>query len=143
VNPLVFKGEISYPNLISVAEENYLINIGAIIGLQVELYQEHNRVNDISMDFNHTYDRTIKLKIPEGYELKNLETLEMDVTFHVNGKEKMAFVSGYEIIDETLIVHNIEYYNTLILARENFDDFKKVINAAADFNKAVVILTKK
>jgi len=143
VKPLVFKGEILYPNLLGVAGENYLIHIGTIIGLQMELYQEHNRVNDISMEFNHTYDRTIKLKIPEGYELKNLEELEMNVTFDIDGKEKMAFVSSYEVKDDILIVHNVEYYNALKLPKEDFEGFKKVINAAADFNKIVVVLTKK
>jgi hypothetical protein len=142
IRPLVFKGEIQYPNLISVANDNYLVNIGAIIGLQVELYQQFNRVNQVEMEFNHAYDRTIIMDIPDGYEVKNLETLKFDNRFEIDGKEKMAFVSSYEVKEGKLYFHNVEYYNEIFVDKKYFEEFKSVINAAADFNKAVVILSK-
>jgi hypothetical protein len=83
------------------------------------------------------------MEIPEGYALKKQEALKDEFRFSLDGKELATFVTSYELKDNRLCIHNIEYYNLIQLDKKYFMEFKEIINAAADFNKAIVILTKK
>jgi hypothetical protein len=58
-------------------------------------------------------------------------------------KEKAGFVSSYTIQDNTIEVIIREYYDNTMYSISNYNDFQKVINAAADFNKISVVLQKK
>ena len=43
---------------------------------------------------------------------------------------------------KTVTVEIKEFYKKLILPLDEFDDFREIINAAADFNKKVLIFEK-
>jgi hypothetical protein len=55
----------------------------------------------------------------------------------------MGFVSRYELAGNTLKIKIQEDYRNIAYPLEQYEVFKKVINAAADFNKVVLILDKK
>jgi len=88
-------------------------------------------------------DRTIKITIPAGYSVKNLNDLNMDISFKKDGVVTMGFVSKYTLNGNVLDVIINETYHGVNYPLEQFEDFKKVINAAADFNKVVLVLEKK
>jgi len=52
-------------------------------------------------------------------------------------KEEPDYESGIKILQKIN-----EYYNTLFLPKSDYEDFKNVINAAADFNKVVLVFEK-
>lgn len=140
---LKFSARLKAPQLIEKAGNKYLFKIGEIIGNQQELYQTAERKFPIDLPFPHSLSRTIVVDIPQGYKVMNPETLNI----HAEGKsgnEKptMAFHSNYRFEDGKLSIDIKEYYSELHYAIEEYQAFTKVINAAADFNKVVLVLVK-
>ncbi len=142
VNPFIVKSTINYPNLVSQAGNKYLVNIGKVIGPQSELYNKKDRTMDIALDYNHKYERAITIKIPDGYSIKNAQ----DLVFHKELKEgdkiTMLFDSDFELTKSELKITVYEYYDQIHTSKDYYDDFKAVINAAANFNKVVLIFEK-
>jgi hypothetical protein len=135
---VVFEGK----DLIRKAGENYLFSAGQTIGKQMELYQENKRMMPVEINYPHAYTRKIRIILPEGVTVKNLDKFNMNYTADINGKTEAAFISKYEKKGNEIIVENKEYYNILHYPLENFEAYRTVINAAADFNKIVIILNK-
>jgi len=134
---LTFEGK----DLIQMAGDKYLFSIGQIIGRQMEFYQENKRVLPVEIDYPHYYTRKIKIILPKNTSIQNLEKFNMDFKTILNGKPEAEFVSNFNKKDNEIIVENTEYYNIINYPLSSFDDYKAVINAAADFNKIVVILS--
>lgn len=124
------------------AGNKYLLKIGEVIGEQVEMYQEEERKLPVENDFNRNYERNIHFKIPEGYTVRNLDDLNIEIFYEENGEKSMEFCSGYEVNENGVNVFIKEYYKKLDYPLENFEQFRKIINAAADFNKKVLIFEK-
>ncbi len=135
---LVFEGK----DLVQKAGGNYLFQVGQIIGRQMELYQENKRAMPVEIDHPHSYLRKIKILLPEGMSVKNPEKLAMDFKTQLNGKTEAAFVSTFTQKAGELNIENTEYYNIVDYPLSVFDSYKAVINAAADFNKIVIVLSK-
>ena len=135
-------GEVIGTALIEKTGKDVLFKIGDVIGPQSELYQEKERQDPIDMFYAHHYSRTIKVEIPEAYKPAGLEALKMSIKFDFNGKPACGFVSDYKLENNLLTVNISEYYNVIQLPKEEFENFRKVINAAADFNKVNIVLEK-
>lgn len=127
------------------AGTKYLFKIGDLIGPQMEMYQEdgEERQLDIEMTYNHSYYRTIVFNIPEGYQIKNLDDLNFDVSFTYEDYKSAFFVSSYTVEGNTVTLKNEEVYDAMFYPKEYFTEYQKVINAAADFNKVTLILEKR
>jgi len=108
----------------------------------MEMYQDEERKLDVEMNYNHSYYRTISFNIPEGYQIKNLDDLKFDVSYTYDNKKSAYFVANYEIKGNTVTMTNVEVYDAIWYPKTSFDSYRKVINAAADFNKVTLILEK-
>ena len=53
-----------------------------------------------------------------------------------------AFVSDFIIEKDKVIITDKEYYRNISLPKEDYENFRQVINAAADFNKVVLVFEK-
>ncbi len=142
--PFIMEGKITNSDIIQQAGDKTLIKVGELIGPQVEMYQDKNREFDVENYYNHSYLREIKFEIPDGYEIVNLNELNMDF-FGLNKQNKriMEFKSSYKVEGNSLTIIVTEFYNEIRLPKERYEEFRKVINAAADFNKKVLILSPK
>ena len=140
--PYVFKASYVADNLIEKVGEKVLFKIGLVIGKQSELYQEDKRQMPIELQYPHSYIRNIKVILPKGYTVKNLEKINSNFVTLNKGNESCKFATTYKMDSQNLIVENIEYYKDVELPAEAYQDYIKVINAAADFNKLVLILQK-
>ncbi len=132
-------GNLEVKNLIEKAGDNIIFKLGEVIGLQEEMYDEHKRDNPVELQFAHYYMRDLRVKIPEGYTLKGTENLIMNIICK-NGAA--GFTSSYKIENNILIVSVKEYYRDVNVSIDQYEDFRKVINAAADFNKLSVVFQK-
>ncbi len=139
---LYAKSVLATNSLIEKAGKSYLFKIGNIIGGQVELYQENERMNPIQMDHPTFYQRNIKFTIPKGYQLQNPDDVKINKLVEVNGRKEMGFVSSYKIDGQEVTVTAKEYYHTISLDKDDYEPFRQVINAAADFNKIVLVFEK-
>jgi hypothetical protein len=140
--PLVTTGEVVGSALIEKTGKDVIFKIGDLLGPQSELYQEKERQSQIDMFYAHSYKRTIRLEIPAGYKLSGLDAIKMNIHFDYAGKDACGFASDYTLDGNALNVTVREYYNVIQLPKTEFENFRKVINAAADFNKISVVLEK-
>ncbi len=141
--PLVLKAMATMPGLVENAGEKYLFKLGELIGPQAELYKKNTRVFDIENDFNRIYYREIEFTLPEGYKLSNPEVLEMKVEMPAGQTPTSGFVSKLEKKGpNTWLVKVDEYYRQLAYPKALYEEYRKVINAAADFNKIVLLIEK-
>lgn len=140
--PFVLNVTYEGKDLTKKAGENYLFNVGETIGKQMEFYQENKRTLPVEIDYPHLYTRNIKILLPKGATVKNLDKFVMDFKTNINGKTEAAFISKYTKKGDEILVENTEFYNIINYPLNKFDDYKAVINAAADFNKIVIIVTK-
>jgi hypothetical protein len=142
VKPFIVHGVVDYPNLIQKAGPKYLVKVGKVIGPQSELYQEKERKLPIELSYNHGYLREITFEIPTGYKITNLDDLKFNQSVEKDGEKIMAFTSSYMQEGNQITVTVNEYYNKIRLPKEDYEAFKNVINAAADFNKVVLVFEK-
>jgi hypothetical protein len=94
------------------------------------------------MGFPHSYKRIIKFTIPEGYTVQGLDKLNMKFDYSENGTITALFKSSYVMSEGKVIISIEEAYDKEFYSKANFDGFRKVINAAADFNKISLLLKK-
>ncbi len=89
------------------------------------------------------YKRIKKKKKPEGYAFKGLDDINIDIRYNDDeGNPSIGFVSDYVLKEDHLTISITEYYNDSQYPVARFEEFRKVINAAADFNKVVLVLEK-
>jgi hypothetical protein len=139
-----FTMEVNFKSshLLEHAGPRILLKLGLIIGPQAEMYNKTERTLPVDNLHNRAYERTITLTIPEGYTIKNPDDLNFNVLSTGNADAPFSFVSGYKIDGQKLVVTVNEYYKELYAPLEAFEGFRKVINAAADFNKVTLVLEK-
>jgi hypothetical protein len=141
--PYIFEGDAEVNSLLESAGNKILLKVGQVIGGQVEMYQDTSRKYGVENVYNHGYNRVINITIPEGYEISNINDLNMEVFYKEEGKSLMAFTSKYTLEGNQLSITCNEFYNIIRLPVEKYNAFRTVINAAADWNKITLILKNK
>lgn len=137
--PFVVTGKFKTTSYIESAGDIILFKVGELIGAQSELYQEKERDTPIVNDFNRGYLRKIHLQIPEGYSIQNPD--DIIIKEQVYDEELIFnFESRYTINGQNLEIEIDEYYDRIYFPLEQFEPFRKVINAAADWNKIVLVM---
>ncbi len=140
--PLWLEGNLMSSELLEQAGNRLLLKIGTIIGPQVEMYQEKERRLPLMIEYPHILDRKIEFTIPNGYVVKNLQDIDIKITGADSGIDDIGFVSSHTLNGNTLTIHIHEYYKNIHYSIARLDNYTKVINAAADFNKVVLVLEK-
>ena len=143
VKPFVVKFDISSEYFVEKTGDKYLFKLGDLIGPQVEMQQEKKRILPLEAEFNRSYYRTIKIHIPEGYQISNLEDIIIKNSYTTKDKELFIFDSYYTLEGNVLTVTADEHYRETFVAPEIFEAYRTVINSAADFNKVTLILEPK
>lgn len=141
--PLILHTKTKSSELVERAGNKLLIKMGMAIGPQVEMYQEKPRQEPVDIEFGHVEERKIDFIIPDGYTINNLNDLKIDQTYKENGELTMGFVSNYEVKGNVVSIHIMEEYRKTFYPIDQFDQFRKIINASSDFNKVVLVLEKK
>jgi hypothetical protein len=106
------------------------------------MYQKEERKQDMESDFSRDYHRVLTLKIPAGFKITNLNVLNMDIFMLENGSRTTAFTSKYTLEGNILKINVDEYYKKITFPVAQFESYRKVVNAAADFNKITLYLEK-
>jgi hypothetical protein len=140
--PMIWEVKASSDALIETAGEDLVVKIGECIGAQSELYQTGPRKLPIAITQLHSYYRRLELEIPAGYKAADFSALKMNVLMLNNGRESCYFKSDAVLLGNKLIVTSEEKYTETYYPKERFEEFRQVINAAADFNKRTVLLVK-
>lgn len=143
IKPFIVKCDIKTDKLIENAGNKYIFKVGKLIGKQYEMYNKTVRKFDMEFNYPHYLKRKLFIKIPEGYKADNLESLKFNETFVLNNDTIFGFVSDFHFDDNQNIEVNImEWYKVIRCDQKYFEDFKRVMNAAANFNKASLFIYK-
>jgi len=140
---LLVEGNLVSADLAEQAGKRILLKIGNVIGPQVEMYQEKERRLPFTIEYPHVLDRKVEVLIPEGYFVKNPGDINIKFSGEESGKDDMGFVSSYTLEGNKLVITIHEYYKEINYAKSRVENYRKVINAAADFNKVVLVIEKK
>jgi hypothetical protein len=136
------EGEFKTSAFIEKAGPRLLFKVGLVIGPQTEMYSDQQRTMSIENDNNRNYDRVIRIRIPEGYTVKNADQLRMNFSFSEDANTPFMFKADYVMKGDVLELTISEFYKEIYCPLDRYEDFRKVINAAADFNKVTLILEK-
>jgi hypothetical protein len=129
-------------NFIEKAGPRVLFKVGLLIGLQIEMYRDEQRTSMVENDNNRNYGRIIKIHLPAGYTVKNVEQLKMNFSYSNDDKTPFLFKSDFETKGNILEIKISEFYKEIFVPVDRYEDFRKVVNAAADFNKVTLVLEK-
>lgn len=140
--PFTIEGDYTTNTFLEYACGKYIFKIGEVIGPQVEMYQPGERRTDMVLENPHSFYRVITFEVPPGYHVTNLESIRMDVYHMQDSVRTMEFRSTYSQEGNTVTVIVEENYRQTLYPREIYQDYRRVINASADFNKVVVYFEK-
>lgn len=86
------------------------------------------------------------MHVPDGYTVKGLDKFVIKNLFqNQNGEttDSIGFESNYLLDGNTLTITCTEYYEFLDWPKEKYEQYRTVINSAADFNKLSIIFDPK
>ncbi|MBF9219601.1 DUF3857 domain-containing protein [Hymenobacter ruricola] len=142
--PFIIEGQLDSPSLLDKAGPRYLFKIGTLLGPQTELYQKEERQFDVENDNNRRYLRTIRFEVPAGYTVRNLNDLNVNVKAGGDAaRPDYDFKSSYVQQGQTITVTVDENYRQIRWPKADFEAFRTVVNASANWNKVVLVLDKK
>lgn len=77
---MIYNTEFTLDNITKKAGNNYLLNIGALIGGQLDIKNEQRKRNDdIYMPYARSFIDVIEIEIPVGYKVEGLENINAKV----------------------------------------------------------------
>ena len=150
-NPFIVNSVISSNSIISRHVLNipvkkskiYKFQLGSIIGTQSELYSNKTRVSPIEIKYPNYYEYNISVQIPRGYKIEGVEKININENYISNGNIIAKFESKYRVIGDTIVISIEEFYKSLKYSKYRYNEFRNVINAAADFNKVEILFVRK
>lgn len=137
--PFVYKEDFTIKNnLLKKAGENFIFEIGKLIGSQFEVTKkEKTRTNNIYFSFPRSFDDEIIMEIPEGYTVTGLEKLNKKVENETGGFTSTAIIEGNK-----LIVKTYKFYADYFQPNKNWNKMVDFLDAAYQFNQEKVLLKK-
>ena len=139
--PFVTKLKLKVNESVTESAGNLLlVNIGKLIGKQNNLYQETERLYDLELNYNKILKHKIVFHIPKGYVVESYADLVIDKSMNFDKAKASFFKSTVKVEDKTVVIKIEEQYNSIFYPKESYQEYRKIINAAADFVKATLVL---
>ncbi len=124
--------------LIKKAGPNYILEIGKLIGDQVNITdKERHRKENIYFNNPRCYRNEIKFEIPSGYTVTGLDKLNKSVDNPTG-----AFISTAKIKDNTLIINTYKAYKNNYESNSNWNLILDFLDAANQFTNEKILLKK-
>jgi hypothetical protein len=138
-NPgLEFKTEFTIDGLVKKMGQDYLINVGKLIGGQVNIKDdERERSIPVYQDYNREYVYEFKIQIPDGYKVEGLEQL----TYNVDNPTG-SFISSAKVDGDMLVVNTLKAYKKIEVPAEDWHLVLEFLDAAFDFSEQKVLFKR-
>ncbi len=147
--PVVLTAKVDASGLINKAGYRYLINAGKLINDQVNMYDNRPRKTSVDVAYPNSSRHTITINIPKGYKILNPEAARISADY-LNGDVEtvISFTSDYKLVKDArngdrLVITVEEMYKQLHFSTLEYERFRKVFNAAADFNNVTFVMVRK
>ncbi len=143
LKPFIITANISSYEYVRFGEEEIIVNVGKLIGEQSRLEQKEARTQPVDLAYLRHFHRVITVEIPKGYKVKNLQDLNIAVYDTDNpSTAKAGFISTAKEENNKVIIECSEYYKKFHYPVDEFVNYQKVVNAAADFNDIRLYFSK-
>lgn len=142
IKPFIMKGNFNGDELLEESANHILVDVGLLIGTQAELYDSIPRTLPVDHGYTKHYYREIRVQIPDGYKVDNPEAFTMDVRLGKGESSTAWFTSEYKIEGDEFVIISNEAYTKIHYSLDEYEAFRDVINAAANFNKLRLVLIK-
>jgi len=117
--------------------------VGELIGSQAELYDSVKRTLPIDHGYGCQYIRKLHIVIPDGYTVENATDFDIDIKLQsASGQPTAWFVSKQRMEGNTFMIDIDETYTEIKYELADYEQFRTIVNAAANFNKIKLILKK-
>lgn len=138
-NPaLEYREKFTIKGIINKAGKNYLLDVGKIIGGQVEIKEDEvKRGTNIYYEYARTVNNTITITLPAGYTADGLNDLNMNVD-----NDAMAFKSTAKLEGGKIIITTSKVYKKAEDKKENWNKWVDALEAAYKFTQKKVVLKK-
>lgn len=134
-----YSEEYDAPNtLIKKAGPNYIVEIGKLIGGQVDIQdKEKDRKENVYMSYPRVYRNKIVFRIPEGYSVSGYENLNTSIDNETGAFKSTAILDGNHLIIEAMkeYKHNFE-------PNENWPRMIEFLDMARQFTNEKILLKK-
>jgi hypothetical protein len=137
--PLVVKEQFSIDNnLVKKAGDNYMVEIGKMIGSQVEIdKKEKARTNNVYFSFPRSFENEVVFEIPAGYTVSGLDKLNKNITNAAG-----SFVSTTKINGNQLVIQVKKSYTNYYEPNSNWPKVVDFLDAAYQFTQEKILLKK-
>jgi hypothetical protein len=125
-------------DLIKTAGKNYILDIGKMLGGQVDLtVKEKARTNNVYTSYPRSFNYQIALNIPEGYSVSGLENLSSNVENETGG-----FISSASVNGNKLVIEIQKFYKHNYEPNANWPKMVAFLDAASQFTEAKILIKK-
>lgn len=126
-------------SLIKKAGPNYIIEIGKLIGGQIDIEEkERTRIADIHAVNARSFNYTITFNIPEGFTVAGLDKLTKSVD-----NETGAFISCAIVEGNQLIITTSKQYKHIFEPNSNWQKIIAFLDETYQFTNEKILLKKK
>ncbi len=137
---LIFEEYYTVKGLVSKAGPNYVVEIGKMLGSQVQLDQKDKsaRQMDVHVSAAKSFAYTVQLAIPEGYAVDGLDQLNFNVENKYGSFKSNAKIEGNSIVLDAKKVYKLDF-----IPKEDWTSAYTFLEAAYDLSQTKVVLKKK
>ncbi len=133
-----FQSSFILENLVNKAGNNYMLNIGKLIGEIYTVEPEHrNRLTHIYMPTARSLNYNISLNIPKGYKISGAK--ELNATKNTSAG---TFSVSTTLTAEKLLINVKRLYTKANMNKSEWNEVTSLIDAAAIFSEAKILLEK-
>jgi len=138
-NPLQFEqGFVIKNQLLKKAGNNYLFEVGKLIGGQVSVTQDEiDRKQAIHRPYPKSYENNISIQIPEGYKVVGLDKLSKSIKNETGGFESSATVEG-----NLLKIKTLKFYSNYDEPNSNWNKLRAFLDVSYQFTQEKIMFRK-
>lgn len=135
---LTYNVKYTLDGLIKKAGNDYIFDIGKLIGNQAILTEEdRTRSTDVYLSYAYTSEVSIQLQIPAGYTIKDVSMLNKNIDNTYGSFTSKAILSG-----DQLSITTKKVYKKAFIPLADFGQLVKMLDLANEFHSQSVVLTK-
>ena len=134
----IYDTEFKLDNITKRAGENYLIDLGALVGGQLDIKDEQrNRKDDVYMPYARSFMHVVEIEIPKGYTVEGLENIQTTVN------NATGWFSAKGNLEGNKLILKIEKgYRKSFLKAEEWPALLEMMDKAVTFKDQKLLLKK-
>lgn len=135
---LRFESEFTMQNLTKKIGQNYIFEVGKLIGKQIDLKMlSKKRQYDVYMPYARSFKNELIIHLPNGYQVQGIDKLQKKVVNETGG-----FESSASLKNQDLIIKTYKYYSHNYESVKKWSQMEDFLKAAYQFTQQKLLLKK-